>query len=683
MRPVLLMLLLALSFSAASAQDLIPEPVEIAHYGEGRLSTQQHPSGWSPDGTRLAVRGSRGSWVFDMTDPDAAPGFVPRGPAESLLYAVYTPDGRYAVDHEGRTRVFNADGSLLWEADGDDPAWSADGTLVALRTEADVFVVDAGTGDIRHERSFADAAAEVVLWTQDVTFIGDPALLFVETTDGWYSDTVVWDIRANIVMTMPEFLDMPALNKMTLIAAAPDGVTMVFAQTGGNTSYDILYVLNLDTREILEVSGDYTLPSTDGTFSPDGSLFAMRNTYGDTHFWHVSEAGWTYQTGLATGGVPSFSPDGRFIALEDYVYELETAAQIIDFDRVVTRFTASPDGEHAFDGKGSLFNVLTGETIAALDISVPPSGAQYSPDGSRLATWHDADGFSTLYLWDAHTGSLQAEIARAEESPSHPLNFAPLMLDQPATFRVNWKLTFSPDSSLLHIRITSSAGADEQIVWDVLDDRRLPIGKLVNARLLEFTRDNRLFMVDDIAWNNHRYYLWDPRSSSPTEILQRTQYGYIILSADTRLIASIEDEDIEIFDVAAKRNLARAAVPNAEHMYAIIESRFSEDNTQVIYTTIASEVDSGTEYVFDIASQTYVDPPEPTALSFIATSDRYGVVGSGRSMLIYALDAEMGDAPLAEITPLAGVPETLFFSPDGTHLVGNYGDIVIIVWQLH
>jgi len=435
MRPVFLVLLLAFSFSAASAQDSIPEPVEIARYGEGRLNTQQHPSGWSPDGTRLAVRGSRGSWVFDMTDPDTAPGFVPRGTAESLLYAVYTPDGRYAVDHEVRTSVFNADGSLLWEADGYDPAWSADGTLMALRTEADVSVVDAATGDIRHQRSFADTAAEVVPW--NITFTGDPALLFVETTDRWYSDTVVWDLTADTVTTMPEFLDMPDLNKMTLIAVAPDGVTMVFAQNGGNTSYDILYVLNLETRGILEVSGDYTLPSAEGTFSPDGSLFAMKNTYGDIHFWYVSETGWEYQTGLATGGVPSFSPDGRLVAMEDYIYELETGAQIIDFDRVITRFTASPDGDRAFDGDRSLFNVITGETIAVLDISVPPAGAQYSPDGSRLATWHDADGFSTLYLWDAHTGSLQAEIARAEERPSSPLNFAPLSLDQPSTFRVN------------------------------------------------------------------------------------------------------------------------------------------------------------------------------------------------------------------------------------------------------
>lgn len=275
------------------------------------------------------------------------------------------------------------------------------------------------------------------------------------------------------------------------------------------------------------------------------------------------------------------------------------------------------------------------------------------------------------------------EIARAEEDPSHPLNFAPLQLDQPATFRVKWKLTFSSDSSLLHIWITSSVAENEQIVWDVIEDRRLPVGRLANARLLEFTRDSRLFMVDAIVWNNQGYYLWDPRSSSPTEILRRTQYELVILSADTRLIAYFEDEDIVIFDLAAGRNLARAAVPNFEDMYAIPETEFSEDNAQVIYTTIASEVDSGTEYVFDIASGEFITSPEPTALSFIATSDRYGVVDSGRSMLIYALDAAMGDAPLAEIASLVGVPKNLFFSPDGTHLVGNYSDGVIIVWQLY
>ena len=89
MRPVFLVLLLVFSFSVTSAQDSLPAPIEIVRYGEGRLDTQQYPSGWSPNGTRLAVRGSRGSWVFDMTNPDAAPDFVPRGTAESLLYAVY------------------------------------------------------------------------------------------------------------------------------------------------------------------------------------------------------------------------------------------------------------------------------------------------------------------------------------------------------------------------------------------------------------------------------------------------------------------------------------------------------------------------------------------------------------------------------------------------------------------
>lgn len=223
MRPVFLMLMLTFSFSAASAQDPIPEPIEIARYGEGRLNTQQYPSSWSPDGTRLAVRGSHGSWVFDMTNPDAAPEFVSRGTAENLLYAVYAPDGRYAVDHEMRTSVFNADGSLIWEAEGYDPAWSADGTLVALRTETDVSVLDAATADIRHQRSFADAAAEVDLW--DMTFAGDPGMLFVGTTEHRNSDTVIWDLTADTVTTMPEFLDMPDLNKMMLIAVAPDGLT--------------------------------------------------------------------------------------------------------------------------------------------------------------------------------------------------------------------------------------------------------------------------------------------------------------------------------------------------------------------------------------------------------------------------------------------------------------------------
>jgi len=681
MRPVFLMLLLAFSFSAASAQDSILEPVEIARYGEGRLDTYQYPSGWSPDGTRLAVRGIWGSWVFDMTNPDAAPEFVSRGTAENLLYAVYAPDGRYAVYHEMRTSVFNADGSLIWEAEGYDPAWSADGTLMALRTQADVFVVDAATGDIRHQRSFADAGAEIV--TRDVTFASETTLLFVETTDYLYSDTVVWDLAADTITTMVEFLDMPDLNTMTLIAVAPDGVTMVFGQNTVYSFDDILYVLNLETREILEVSGDYTLPTEYGTFSPDGSLFAMRNAYHDTHFWRVSEAGWEYQSGLATGGFASFSPDGRFIALEDGVYQPETNVQVIDFRPVETRFTASPDRERAFDGDRSLFNIITGETIAALDISIPASGVQYSPDGSRLATWHDANGSSTLYLWDAHTGSLQAEIARAEESPSSPLNFAPLSLDQPATFRVNWQLTFSPDSSLLYIWNTSAIEADQRIVWDVIENHRLPVGRLANARLLAFTRDSQLFMVDDIAWNNHRYYLWDPRSSSPTEILQRTQYGSIILSADTRLMAYFEDDDIVIFDQAAESQLARAAVPNPEYMTFTTGFEFSEDNAQVIYTSHTGESDTGTDYAFHIASGEFVAPPEPTALSFIATSDRYGVVGSGRSMLIYALDAEIGDVPLAEIASVVGVPETLFFSPDGTHLVGNYSDGVIIVWQLY
>jgi len=180
---------------------------------------------------------------------------------------------------------------------------------------------------------------------------------------------------------------------------------------------------------------------------------------------------------------------------------------------------------------------------------------------------------------------------------------------------------------VLHISNNSAIEADQKIVWDVIENRRLPVGRLANARLLAFTRDSLLFMVDEIPWNDDRYYLWDPRSSSPTEILRRRRTGPIILSADTRLIAYFEDDDIVIFDHAAESQLARAAIPNPEYMYYITEFEFSEDNAQVIYTSHAGEADIGTDYAFHIASGEFVAPPEPTALSFIATSDRYGVVG--------------------------------------------------------
>lgn len=681
---IVLVSLITLSGAYAQSAPTSAPPLtamEVTRYGEGRLDTWQVPSAWSQDGTRLAVPGSRGSWVFDLTDPEAAPAFVARGIAESLLYPVYAPDGRYAVAHETRTSIFSADGTLLWEAEGYDPAWSADGSLVALHTQDDVFVLDAATGDLRHQRRFADTSAEIIIW--DITFAGDPTLLYVETTDRFLSDTVVWDLTADTVTRIVEILNIPDVDRLTLIAVAPDGVTMVFARSAGYSYGDLFYVVNRETWEILEISDDYALPSDTATFSPDGSLFALKNAYGDTHFWRVSEAGWEYQSGLPTGGVPTFSPDGRLIALEDGVYEPETGAQVIDFRRVERRFIASPDGERAFDGDRTLFNVVTGETIASLDISLPPRGVSYSPDGTRLATWHDADGYSTLYLWNAHTGELQAEIARFEEAPSHPLNFAPLSLDQPATFPVNWQLTFSPDSSLLHIYITSAVEEDQMIVWDIIEDRRLPIGSLENARLLQFTGDNRLFLIDDTANRNQaRYYLWDPRAGSPNDILRLDRYRPITISADTRLLAYLADEDIVIFDIPQERNLVRTAIPNADVMYHVGAFEFSDDNTQVTYTSYSSEFDSGTEYAFDIASGEFVTPPEPTALSFITTSDRHGVVGSGRSLLIYALDAEMDDAPLAEIVDV-GVPVQLYFSPDGTHLVGNYvSEGVIIVWQL-
>ena len=299
---------------------------------------------WSPDGRRLAFAGSgqdpnaTGIWVVDadgtslrqVTHDGYSPVWSPSGNRVAFIsdaavdvVHVDTGDRVRLADNsvgspptwspDGRSLAFARSGSALYKVDADggtpelvvsdeahginNPAWSPTGAQIAFAGgDAVVRTVDASGG-----------AAEVVsegerpVWSPDGRQIASAGYskVFVANADGTGSHVVRDEPRAF-------FPFGPAWS--------PDGHTLLYASEILNNDSEV-FTVNADGSQRRQLTKN-RVDDIQATWSPDHKRIAfVRKTPAGRSLWIMSATG-GHQRRLRFGTHPSWSPDGKRLALQ-------------------------------------------------------------------------------------------------------------------------------------------------------------------------------------------------------------------------------------------------------------------------------------------------------------------------------------------------------------------------------
>ena len=370
----------------------LPEKAK-ARFGKGMLSDCVY----LPDGNRLAVLSSIGTWIYD----------VPTGEALDLITDPFTEDMFLSPD--GETLAVGSDGSVyLWDLQtkklrnvlvGDanrigSLAFSPTGETVAGATWNNAIQLwDRHTG-----KSLKTLIGHTDLNTRSMS------IAFIAYSDdgkrlasvGWRDRTIrIWDVdtgqRLQTITALPE--------RIYSVAYSPDSQSLV----GGGSDSNI-YFWDIGTGERLKTFTGHTSGVDSVTYSRDGTTLVSGSWDKTIRFWDAS-TGELLKT--LTGHTDSvntvmYAPDGKtVVSMSHYdgtirFWDVETAKLL----KTITGHTGSfgrsiafsPDGEMlAYNGmpdhtislrdvqSGQLLKILTGHT----DIV---NSVRFSPDSSVLAS---------------------------------------------------------------------------------------------------------------------------------------------------------------------------------------------------------------------------------------------------------------------------------------------------------
>ena len=598
----------------------LPEKAK-ARFGKGILSDCVY----LPDGNRLAVLSSIGTWIYD----------VRTGEALDLITEPFTEDMHLSPD--GKTLAVGSDGSVyLWDLQ----AKELRNVLVgdANRIGALAF---SPTGETVAGATWKNA---IQLWDRQTgkllkTFIGHTDLntrsmtihFMAYSDDGKRLASVGWEDRTTIriwdVETGQRLQTITALPKhIYSVAYSPDSQSLV----GGGSDSNI-YLWDVGTGERLKTLTGHTSDVGSVTYSRDGTTLVSGSWDKTIRFWDVS-TGELLKT--LTGHTEvvyavMYAPDGKTVVSISYYdgtirfWDVGTAKLL----KTITGHTGSfgrsiafsPDGEMlAYNGmpdytislrdvqSGQLLKILTGHT----DIV---NSVRFSPDSSVLASggW---DG--NIRLWDVATGQLQKTITGHEKG-------VPAIL-------------YSPDGTTL-----VSGSWDNTIhIWDVDTDKPL---KTITANVTE---------------------------------LENEGVNAMSLSPDGGTIASATDEKvIRLWDVHTGQ-LKDSLVGHTNRVAAVA---FSPRGT-----VLASGSDDATLRLWDVDTgkllNTFKEPTKSSVLS-VAFSPDGRILASGCYEVVRLRDTST-ERSTVTLTGHTTWVRALAFSPDGRILASISEDGVVMLWDM-
>lgn len=341
----------------------------------------------SPDGRRMLICNQ----VWDLQTASMTRELDP-----DLTFAAISPDGRRLVGIGPSGTVVFFDVERLWENaqfrvlssqrvhsyHGRAVAFSPDGKLAASGAE-DIVLWDAAT-----QKRLVRLKYSAQVWS--VAFSPDGRWLVSTHDDG---SVLVWDLAER---ELAASFDGHCASVHS-VAFSPDGKRLASA---GEDRSAIVWGTEIGEKQAVLIGDANRITSV--AFSPDGERLASSDMDANTVFWDLDDrkpASTHGYTGVAGSKASSycvaFSPDGRFLASTNAVYDSRDGRQVLDLEAMRRNY-----GTQA-----------TGQTYSAA----------FSPDGKLLACATDN---GSLALWDTEQWQLVDKV-QLSSTPLISVSFAP------------------------------------------------------------------------------------------------------------------------------------------------------------------------------------------------------------------------------------------------------------------
>ena len=484
---VTLLILLTLFSQTAFARDdtqlNLPDGAKV-RLGKGWINEIVY----SPNGSRLAVAGSIGIWIYDAhTGEELA---LLTGYTGSVISVAFSPDGRTLASgsSDDTIRLWDTSTSehrqtLTGHTDAvNSLAFSSDGrTLASGSTDKTIRLWDAVTGT--HKDTLTGHRETV----NSVAFSPDGGTL----ASGSYDGTIrLWDVGTGT----PWQIRMEHTESVSSVAFSPDGRTLA---SGSSDDTIRLWDLGFSVPRQILTGHEYGVSSV--AFSPDGRTLASGG-YGDIRLWDVGSG--TPKASL-TGhkwGVQSvaFSPDGSTLASGGWenkvnLWDAVTGGHrqmLTEYTKDVRSVAFSPDGRTLASGNGDatlrLWDAVTGAPLHILTGHTSGiSSVAFSPDGRTIASGSRDE---TIRFWDADTGR-----HRQTTLTGHAWGIS--------------SVVFSPDGRTL----ASGGWWDNSVrLWDAVtgEPKSTLTGHKDGVRSIAFSPDGRT-LASGGGYPGGTIYLWD------------------------------------------------------------------------------------------------------------------------------------------------------------------------------
>ena len=630
---IVLFLVSSLNITTSFAQDFprwgLPDGAR-ARLGKGTING----IAYSPDGSRLAVGGSIGIWVYDAdtgTEVALIGGYT--GWVNSVSFS---PDGNTIVSggrHQAVRFWDAATGNLINTLEHGrrnthvlSVAYSPDGTTIASGgSDGTVQLWNAATGNLINTLRGHTGDVYSVAFSPDGTTIAGT---------GEDSTVRLWDTATgNRINTLTGHTD-----RVYSVAYSPDGTTIASAGRGGNDA--TLRLWDTATGNLintLTVRGSAVQGSDvhSVAFSPDGTTIASGYASGTVCLWDTTTGNLintltvparTYQQ-FVSGVYNSlvYSPDGTTIAggifnddlIDSFAVQLWDTATGNPINKLrghtgwPESVTFSPDGTTiasgaSWDGILRLWDTATGILIKTLERRGGVNSVAYSPDGTTIAVGSQ----DNVYLLDANTGTL---INILEHRYSV------------------YSVAFSPDGTTL-----ASGGRDGTVrLWDTAT------GTLIKSFI------GHTDSVTNVAY-------------SPD---------------GTTLASGSWDGTVRLWDTATG-----TLIKTLEHRRAVESVAFSPDGT-----TLASGDTNGL-YLWDANTGNRINTLRTISVKSVAFSPNGNTIASGSGgynveSYVHLWDANTGTLIKSFIGHIDSATNVAY-SPDGATLASGSGDGTVLLWRL-
>ncbi len=554
------------------------------------------------------VRTLRGYFVLSKLK---AQGMVRRLGRGSITDVIYLNDELVVVCATGGAALFDlSSGEALWEIDcplAYCSAVSADGKLLALGSQRDIYLWDLTTGNFLRQLQGHTSYVSSVAFSPDGRTVAS----------GSRDNTVrLWDVASGRELRQLQ----GHTDLVSSVAFSPDGRTVA---SGGRDNTVRLWDV-ASGSELRQLQGHTSLVNS-VAFSPDGRTVASGGRDNTVRLWDVASGRELRLLQGHTFSVDSvaFSPDGRTVASgswDDTVRLWDVASGrelrlLQGHTDWVTCVAFSLDGRTVASGSSDktvrLWDVASGRELGLLQGHTDSVlSVAFSPDGRTVAS---GGRDNTVRLWDVASGSLLRQLQGHTDSVLS-VAFSPdgrtvvsgseddtvrlwdvasgkeLRLLQGHTFFV-WSVAFSPDG-----RTVASGGWDKTVrLWDVASGKELRLlqGHTSYVFSVAFSPDGRT--VASGSWDN-TVRLWDVASGSLLRQLQGHTDSVlsVAFSPDGRTVASgNNDKTVRLWDVASGKEL-RLLQGHTSYVESVA---FSPDGT-----TVASGSWDKTVRLWDVAS---------------------------------------------------------------------------------